>query len=45
MLETDKSLAQALEVPEDNEIVLHHREHSQELEHPEFGRISKSYAR
>jgi hypothetical protein len=45
MLETDKSLAQALEVPEDDEIVLHRREHSEELEHPEFGRISKSYAR
>jgi hypothetical protein len=45
MLETDKSLAQELGVVEDNEIVLHRREHSEELEHPEFGRISKSYAR
>ena len=45
MLETDKSLAQALEVESDDEILLHRREHSQELEHPEFGRASKSYAR
>ena len=45
MLETDKFLAQALEVPEDNEILLHRRERSEELEHPEFGRISKSFAR
>ena len=45
MLETDKSLAQALAVEEDDEIVLHRRERSEELEHPEFGRASKSYAR
>ena len=45
ILETDRTLAQALEVVEDNEIVLHRREHSEELEHPEFGRISKTYAR
>ena len=45
MLETDKSMAQALNVEEDMEIVLHRREHSEELEHPEFGRISKVYAR
>ena len=25
------------------EIILHRREHSEELEHPEFGRISKIY--
>ena len=45
LLAADKSIAQALNVEEDNEIVLHRREHSQELEHPEFGRISKTYAR
>ena len=45
LLAADKSLAQALEVEEDNEIVLHRREHSQELENPEFGRASKMYAR
>ena len=45
MLAADKSLGQALKVEEDNKIVLHHREHSQELENPEFSRASKIYAR
>ena len=27
----------------EEDIILHQREHSEELEHPEFGRISKIY--
>uniref|UniRef100_A0A8H7XSC2 Uncharacterized protein n=1 Tax=Psilocybe cubensis TaxID=181762 RepID=A0A8H7XSC2_PSICU len=37
--------AEQISIESDNEIILHRRSISQEREHPEFGRISKSYNR
>ncbi|KAH9484659.1 hypothetical protein JR316_0001558 [Psilocybe cubensis] len=37
--------AEQISIESDNEIILHRRSTSQEREHPEFGRISKSYNR
>ena len=44
LLPADRAAVEDVDQEED-EIILHQRERSEDLEHPEFGRISKSYNR